>query len=298
MKGVGKCSSRFYKSVNRFINCHKCAGVFQVVGAYNGEPTQFRDCIKSIEKYMLLAGGWQSKGLAYQTRGTVSDYNQRHMVEYPEDSWEELKSELNLRFASTTLHKAKASQTWVCTGLHREVVCFANYAFTNVDKAVVESQLVGFSLMGYTMTSYAWRSWDEIQNISGCSTVCTGYSNFTIEISLKVKWPWPQKTRPEEPSEIDHIRPQEKCFWYHKGGHLAKHCKSRSVSAIAQVKETKIGEVHCWRCGEVGHLKEVCQRTVDISISNTLETRLATKVSKTRSSETITLKPSRSQWGE
>ena len=38
-------------------------------------------------------------------------------------------------------------------------------------------------------------------------------------------------------------------------GHLAKHCKSRSVNVIAQVKEPETGEVHCWRGGEVGHLK-------------------------------------------
>ena len=58
------------------------------------------DWIKLIKKYMLLAGGDnnQSKRLAYQTsKGAVSDYIQRFMVEYPENSWEQLKSELNVR---------------------------------------------------------------------------------------------------------------------------------------------------------------------------------------------------------
>ena len=54
------------------------------------------------------------------------------------------------------------------------------------------------------------------------------------------------KTRSEEPMEIDHIRPHRKCFLYHKGRHLAMHCKSRSVNAIAWVREPKTGEVH-WR---------------------------------------------------
>ena len=102
--------------------------------------------------------------------------------------------------------------------------------------------------------------------------------------------------------DIDHIRPQRKCFLCCNGVDIcAKHCKSRSVNAIAQVREPETGEVHCWRCGEVGHLKRNCpkdQRTVDTSISNTLETRLATKVSKTRTRETSTLKPCRNQWGE
>ena len=49
-------------------------GVSQVVGTFDGEPTKCRDWIKSIEKYMLLAGGDdnQSKRLAYQaSRGAV-----------------------------------------------------------------------------------------------------------------------------------------------------------------------------------------------------------------------------------
>ena len=65
-------------------------GVFQVVGSFNGEPSKFRDWIKSIEKYVLSAGGDdnQSRRLAYCTsRGVVSDYIQRYMAKYPENSW-------------------------------------------------------------------------------------------------------------------------------------------------------------------------------------------------------------------
>ena len=50
---------------------------------------------------MLLAGGGnQSKRLAYQTsRDAVSDYIQRYMPQYPENSQEQLKCEFNVRFA-------------------------------------------------------------------------------------------------------------------------------------------------------------------------------------------------------
>ena len=51
------------------------------------------------------------------------------------------------------------------------------------------------------------------------------------------------KSRTEEPMEIDHIRPQRKCFLSQKGGHLVKLS----------------GEVHCWRC-EVDHLKRNCPK--------------------------------------
>ena len=75
-------------------------GVSQVViSSFGEEPTKFRDL---IEKYMLLAGGDdnQSKRLAYQTgRGAVSDYIQSYMGEYPENNWEQIISELSVRFA-------------------------------------------------------------------------------------------------------------------------------------------------------------------------------------------------------
>ena len=60
--------------------------------------------------------------------------------------------------------------------------------------------------------------------------------------------------------EIDYIRPQRKGFLCHKGGHLVKHCKYRSVNAVAQVRESETAEVDCWRCGEVGHLKRNCPK--------------------------------------
>ena len=81
------------------------------------------------------------------------------------------------------------------------------------------------------------------------------------EILIKVKDHDSQKGRTKEPIEIDHIRPQRKCFLWHKGGHLAKHCRSRSIDAIAQVKELETGEVCCWRCREVGHLKRNCRNS-------------------------------------
>ena len=68
------------------------------MGSFDEKPTKYRDWIKSVEKYVLLAGvdDNQSKRLAYQTsRDTVSDYIQKYMAEYPENSWEQLKCVLN-----------------------------------------------------------------------------------------------------------------------------------------------------------------------------------------------------------
>ena len=83
------------------------------------------------------------------------------MAEYPENKWEQLKSKLNVRFGKvndpnhvyTMLHKAR--QVKISAQAYTErLYAFANDAFAKVYKIVVESQLVGFSLMHYTMTSY------------------------------------------------------------------------------------------------------------------------------------------------
>ena len=84
--------------------------------------------------------------------GAVSDYIQRCMAEYPENSWEQLKSELNVRYAEvndsihafTMLCKARQVKHGSVQAYAERLYALANHAFTKVDKAVVESQLVGF----------------------------------------------------------------------------------------------------------------------------------------------------------
>ena len=73
-----------------------CSRVFE------GNPSKFRDWIKSIEKHVLLADGDanQSKELAYETsEGAVSDYIQHYITEYPNSTQEQLKLEISGRFA-------------------------------------------------------------------------------------------------------------------------------------------------------------------------------------------------------
>ena len=107
--------------------------------------------------YWQVGDDNQSKRHAYQTdRGAVSDYIQRYIITYPGNSWEQLKSELNVRLAEvndtheafTMLHKArqvKHEPVQVYTG---RMYALANDAFTNVHKAVIKSQLVVFFIDG------------------------------------------------------------------------------------------------------------------------------------------------------
>ena len=106
-----------------------------------------------------MAGGDddQTKRLAYQTsRKEVSDYIQRYMTEHPHSSWEDLKSELNIRFAEVNdshhafkmLCKARKTKSETVQVYAERLYALANYAFAKVDKGFRESQLVGFFIDG------------------------------------------------------------------------------------------------------------------------------------------------------
>ena len=77
---------------------------------------------------------------------------------------------------------------------------------------------------------------------------------------------------------------------YVTGGTFGKTLKSGSVNVIVHVKKPVTGEVYCWKCGQVSHLKSSYQKTVDTSIRNTLKARLTTRVSMTRCRESSTIK--------
>ena len=90
------------------------------------------------------------------SKGAVSDYIQRYMTEHPNSSWQDLKSELNIRFAEvndshyafTMLHKARQTESETVQVDAERLYILANDAFAKVDKGVIESPLIGFFIDG------------------------------------------------------------------------------------------------------------------------------------------------------
>ena len=146
-----------------FLTVISAQGVCQVVGSFDWEPIKFRDWIKSTGKYVLLASGDdnQSKQLVYQSsRGAIIDFIQRYMAEYPKiylgiiKIWDECEICWSKWFPSCFYHVTywKASQTWDCTDLCREAVCFG--------ECITHS---GILINGLYHDFLHRRSWEKIQ---------------------------------------------------------------------------------------------------------------------------------------
>ena len=219
-----------------------------------------------------MAGGDddQTKRLAYQTsRGAVCDYIQRYMTEHPNSSWEDLKSEPNIKFAEvndshhafTMLHKARQTKNETVQVYVQKLYALANDAFAKVDKGVVESQLVGFFIDDLFHDYLRMKVMREnTKTFQAAVQSALAEQNVRKRIPLRTVDSQSSKSRTEEPKEVDHIRPQKKCFLCSKTGHLAKHCRSKIINAVEQVRNSNKGEVECWKCGQKEHMKRNSKR--------------------------------------
>ena len=69
---------------------------------YEGDPRKFQEWIKQIEKYAFTTelDGAKVKLIAYKTSaGPISDFIQRCITNNPNNTWNQLKAELTMRFA-------------------------------------------------------------------------------------------------------------------------------------------------------------------------------------------------------
>ena len=81
-------------------------GINQIITPYEGDPKKFKEWVKSIEKYAVLAnlGNDDSiKRVAYQaSRGPVSEFICRYQDSNQQATWDQLKAKLNVRFSEVT----------------------------------------------------------------------------------------------------------------------------------------------------------------------------------------------------
>ncbi|CAC5415432.1 unnamed protein product [Mytilus coruscus] len=131
-------------------------GVNQIIPTFSGDQAEFKNWMKSIEKYAMLTNLEQNdtKLVAYQSStSSVSDFIHRWLR-----PWLQLKEELSLRFAEVTdsqhafeiLNKLKQKPTENVQVFAERLLTLAEEAFRGQDgtQAIIQSQLINFFING------------------------------------------------------------------------------------------------------------------------------------------------------
>ena len=86
-------------------NALAAQGISSIVSRFDCNAKNFREWIKSIEKYSMLTGvdDASRKLITYQTSGgAVSGFIERYMTQNPNHNWGQMKAQLAVRFSDVT----------------------------------------------------------------------------------------------------------------------------------------------------------------------------------------------------
>ena len=128
-------------------------GISNIVLRFDGNPKNYREWIKSIEKYAVLVNipEARKKLIAYQSSGgAVSGFIQRYMTANPNNTWAQLKEQLAVRFSDVTdaqmalslLRCVRQKQGETIQNYSERILSLAEEAFDNQGGDAVERQLI------------------------------------------------------------------------------------------------------------------------------------------------------------
>ena len=246
--------------------------IAQTITPFDGDNKQFKTWMKAIEKYAYLTGLGHDKVkmVAYQSsRGAVSDFIHRYLNEYPNNTWDQLKSELTSRFAEITdpqhafmlMRKVKQNPTENVQLFAERLMALAEEAFEGQAEGLqtVETQLIGFFIDGLAHDYLKMKVMRDNPNTLGAAVASAmGEQNLRKRFELRAG----RNAVKHEPMEIGHYRPDRRCYKCNKFGHLAPRRKAKIVNSMTDrqrtISKTK-NDIVCWNCGKKGHIRRFCK---------------------------------------
>lgn len=252
---------------------------------YVGDPKEFRNWVKQIEKYSFMNETPEDKVkmVAYKTSaGPVSDFIERYITTYPDNTWAELKRELMTRFAEIAVPEQALRMLRNMKQMKDEnVQCYAERVLSVATDALMvnpdgmqayELQVIGYFSEGLYYDYMQFKLLREKpKNLQAAIRTCIEEQNLRKLFKNKTGRDYGLKRddngfRTEEPMDVDQIWPTRTCHICKRKGHTAAFCR-REQSQPVNVVENK---PRCYFCGKFGHIKRFCH---EYARANSTQTR-------------------------
>ena len=207
-------------------NALAAQGISSIVSRFDGNAKNFREWIKSIEKYSMLTGvdDARRKLIAYQTSGgAVSGFIERYMTQNPNHNWGQMKAQLAVRFSDVTDGQMALSLLRQCKqkggeSIHNyaeRILSLAETAYDNEGGDPIERQLIDIFVDGLNNDQLKMKILrDQPATLQGAVAVATHEQNLRTRVQMShhsgytsnhaQNTPHAQHT----PMEVDHSRGQ------------------------------------------------------------------------------------------
>ena len=198
-------------------------GVAKIIKPFDGNPREFKDWIKAIEKYTVLSrvAPENVRMIAYQSsKGPVSDFLNRHLAAHPQQAWNDIKTELTSRFAEVTDHqyalsllrKVKQRPGESIQVFAERLMALAADAFADVNAA--DEQLIGFFIDGLQYDYMKMKVMrDNPATLQNAIQVANTEQNLRRRFDLRAgNQPQAAHYSNDEPMDVSHARVNLRCF--------------------------------------------------------------------------------------
>ena len=207
------------QELTNFSQALTAQGISNIVLKFDGNPKNYKEWIKSIEKYAILVHlpEARKKLIAYQSSGgAVSGFIQRYMAANPNNTWEQLKEQLAVRFSDVTdaqmalslLRRVRQKQGETIQNFSERILSLAEEAYANQGDDAVERQLIDIVADGLINDQLKVKILREQPNtLQGAVATATNERNLRARVQMSH-----EGTSAATPMEVDHSRGQHYKF--------------------------------------------------------------------------------------